>query len=233
MVYRVDHGFKWFIFLTNWSYTFLNIHFILGTFLPAYYHYMYNKRKIVSCDANANEQPKGDEMVEINLDNANPLSDKPELALRHPRMLIIACKVSWVVHNIAANIAPLVTLIYWAFVYVPGQYADGSNINAHAINSVLIAIDVLLSSTPFRVFHLVYPVLYSLIYSLFTVIYWAAGGTNEEGQSYIYAIMNYEKNAGLAVLMAVMFVLLAVPLSQFLLYGLFRFRMWLVEKKTK
>lgn len=232
MVYRLDEGFKWFIFLTNWSYTFLNIHFIIGTFLPAYYHYMYNnKRKIVSCDANANEQPKGDNVVEINLDNA--LSDKPELALRHPRMLIMACKASWVVCNIASNIGSLVSLMYWSFVYVPGQFVDGSNINAHAINSVLIVTDVLLSNAPFRVFHLVYPMLYSLIYCLFTVVYWAAGGTNEQGQPYIYAIMNYGKNAGLAVLMAAVFVLLAVPLSQFLLYGLFRFRMWLVEKKTK
>lgn len=191
---------------------------------------VYTKRKVVACDSNANEQP-----LEIELQQAeNPTdstTDKPDTKLRHPRMLIITCKASWVLCTIAANVAPLVTALYWAFDYVPGQYLDASNVNAHAVNSVLMIIDIMVCNIPVRIFHVVYPMMYGLIYTIFTIVYWAVGGRNHKNKKYIYAILDYEKNAGLAVLMAAMFVLVAVPISQFLLYGLYRFRVWLVTKR--
>ncbi|KXJ25437.1 protein rolling stone [Exaiptasia diaphana] len=232
VILRLNDGAKWLIFLTNWSYTFLNVHFIISFILSAYYHYVYTKRRVLACDQNANEEPDKQEMQEIEgqlQNDGNP--DKPDSKLRHPRMLILTCKASWAIYNVAANIAFLVTAMYWAFDYVPGQYVDGSNANAHAVNSVLVIIDVMVCNVPFRIFHLIYPLIYGIVYTSFTVIYWAAGGTNHKGKSYIYAILDYENNAGLAFLMAAMFVFLAVPISQFLVYCLYRIRVWIVKKR--
>ncbi|KAK3728730.1 hypothetical protein QZH41_002657 [Actinostola sp. cb2023] len=232
-VERVDAGFKWFIFLTNWSYTFLNVHFIISALLPAYYHYVYTQRKVLACDSNDNEDPDKQEIGQLNLESARPDDDKPDSNLRHPRMLILSFKASWVIFNIAANLAPLVTVMYWAFDYVPGQFVDASSANAHALNTLLMIIDIMICNVPFRLLHFIYPMFYALVYTSFTVIYWAVGGTNHRGEKYIYAIMDYEKNAGLAFIMAAMFVFLAIPVSQFLLYGLYRFRVWLVTRRHR
>lgn len=192
---------------------------------------MYTKRKVIACDPNANEQPQEIELQHPDNQQIDNNIDKPDTKLRHPRILILTCKASWVIFTIAANIAPLVTALYWCFDYVPGQYLDASNVNAHAVNSVLMFIDVMISNVPFRIFHAIYPMLYGLIYTLFTIVYWAAGGLNHKNQKQIYAILDYENNAGLAVLMAAMFLLLAVPISQFLLYGLYRLRVLMVTKR--
>lgn len=166
-------------------------------------------------------------------ENKNDNADKPDSKLRHPRMLILSCKAFWAIFNIAANLAPLVTVMYWGFDYVPGHYVDASNANAHAVNTLLMSIDVMICNVPVRIFHLIYPMTYGLVYTLFTIIYWAVGGTNHKGQKYIYAILDYDKNVGLALLMAAMFVLVAVPISQFLLYGMYRIRLWMVTKRQQ
>ncbi|XP_048579302.1 protein rolling stone isoform X2 [Nematostella vectensis] len=232
---RLDQGALWFIFLTNWSYTILNIHFILGACLPAYHYYKCSpgaaSSKIIATDSNANDEPANH--VQLELEDPCAVNTKLTTLPQNSRMFILACKVSWVVFNIAANVAPLVTFMYWGFNYVPGQYVDSSNINAHALNCVLMFADVMLSNLPVRVLHVIYALVCGFAYVTFTVIYWAAGGVNHEGNSYIYSALDYTGSPGMAATMAVLFVLLAQPLSHLLLYGLYCFRDWLVKRSTR
>ena len=69
-----------------------------------------------------------------------------------------------------------------------------------------------------------------VVYCLFTVIYWAAGGTNhiDKGR-YIYKVIDYSNNPGLAVGLFIGCLLVGAPLVQLILYGLYRLRVYIAR----
>lgn len=89
---------------------------------------------------------------------------------------------------------------------------------------MLVIVDVMVSRAPVRVQHLVYTFLFMLVFTIFTVVYWAAGGTNHKGQHYIYSTLDYTHKPWLAVAMIAGVLLIAVPLIQIIVYGFFRLR---------
>ena len=93
-------------------------------------------------------------------------------------------KVSWAVETISINIALFVTLLYWSAVhgYVL-QYklledeADWMfNIFNHSFNTLLSILDLIISARPVSLYHAYLPVMYGLLYSLFSLLYWLLGG---------------------------------------------------------
>ena len=93
-------------------------------------------------------------------------------------------KVSWAVETISINIALFVTLLYWSAVhgYVL-QYklledeADWMfNIFNHSFNTLLSILDLVISARPVSLYHAYLPVMYGLLYSLFSLLYWLLGG---------------------------------------------------------
>ena len=200
---RPRDGVKWLIFLTNWSYTVLTIHFIVGTFVPAfYYHYVIKKRTL----------------------SAENLT----LPVGSPRMLVPACKVSWVLFTVAISVAFMVSALFWSVVYDPSKGApDYITINAHGVNSILALADTLVSGMPVRILHATFPFLYGVTYAIFSVVYWKLGGTDPEGDPYIYSALDYGGHPARTAILIVLFLFAAVPTSQMLLYGLYRLRTWL------
>lgn len=226
---RLDQGAKWFIFLTNWSYTFLNIHFIMGTILPIYYHIKI--KKTVSCLNNGDDHESGYDCKASTDHHSGQYLQVIDVSKRFPYFQV-ACKASWVIYNIAAGVGPVITVAYWSAVYTPGKRVDGADVDAHAINSVMIIVDTLMCSIPVRLLHVVYPMLLMITYALFSVIYWKSGGTNPFGQPYIYAVLDYQNHPTVAAITIVSIFFIALPLSQSFLYCLFRFRCWLKNRKA-
>lgn len=66
------------------------------------------------------------------------------------------------------------------------------NIEVHIINSVYVLIDLFVVASPLRILHFTVPFCFLITYLLFTVIYWAAGGTTPEGGTAIYPIMDWD-----------------------------------------
>ncbi|KAJ2948094.1 hypothetical protein O0L34_g9891 [Tuta absoluta] len=129
-------------------------------------------------------------------------------------------KAFWASYNIAMVIAFLVSIYYFA-VLVPMYTEDLQlavnkvlDLFIHAINSVLMFFLLLSSRLPARLLHFVYPLGFGIIYLLFSVIYYFAGGTDPFGNKYIYPTLDWGKAAKSGVML--------VPTALFLviLHGL-------------
>lgn len=64
-------------------------------------------------------------------------------------------------------------------------------------------LEIIVAEYTFRVFHFIYPIFVGIIYLIFTLIYYFAGGVDSQGNNSIYSILNWgEKplSTGLVVL---------------------------------
>ncbi|CAG9855101.1 unnamed protein product [Phyllotreta striolata] len=102
--------------------------------------------------------------------------------------------VYWVAYNVASSTGLVISVIYWTVIFDANKIAlDALNFFVHGNNSILILIDVCIIAHPFIMWHVIYPVMLGTIYSIFTIIYYAAGGTGKEGRPFIYKIVNWDK----------------------------------------
>ncbi|XP_027058583.1 uncharacterized protein LOC113685292 isoform X3 [Pocillopora damicornis] len=155
VIERQYQGLKWLIFLTNWSYTFINLHFVTQAFLVYYYQTVQpNSYGSDSNGSNSNgSNSNGSNINGMNIKGSNKEyeeesesddnSDDEQFIFSVEPQLPLACKVSWIICDIASNIAFPVTVMFWSLVYKPGDF-DFVTLNSHALNSVLIVIDIML-----------------------------------------------------------------------------------------
>lgn len=61
----------------------------------------------------------------------------------------------------------------------------------HAGNSVAMFLEILVAEYTFRVFHFIHPIFVGLIYLLFSLIYYYAGGVDQNGKGNIYSILDW------------------------------------------
>ena len=137
----------------------------------------------------------------------------------------------WVIFNMAANSSILITLLYWTLVF--GGETSGLDVTTHLLNCVFMVADLMLSSTPVRILHVVYALIFGVSYLLLTVIFWAADGTNALGEPYIYSFVDYNESPGFSSGLVVGFVFVGQPLSQALLFGFYKLRGYLATKSDK
>jgi len=140
-----------------------------------------------------------------------------EDALRLPQ------KIFWLLYIISANVGLIITAGYRT-VLLEDEPIDANNITKHALNSVFMVIDTFLSSIPVRLFHSLYPLLYIIMYLVFTVVYWQLGGTNIQGQTYIYRLLDYNNFEASTGCLIGFFLLLVQPVLQLILFGLVKLR---------
>ena len=92
----------------------------------------------------------------------------------------------------------------------------------------------MVSNRPWNIWHLWYPMLYSILYLIFNVIYIVPfEGLNPKGSPWIYKILDWKENPGRSVLMSLGLIFVAVPLASVALYFLTKFRDFLWTKKNK
>ena len=76
----------------------------------------------------------------------------------------------------------------------------------HGLNSITTVLDLFLGARPFRLLHIYQPIIALCFYLIFSVIYWAAGGTGREGCHWIYPILDWNKPETTVPLIFVMLV---------------------------
>ncbi|XP_078574524.1 protein rolling stone-like [Branchiostoma floridae x Branchiostoma japonicum] len=126
-------------------------------------------------------------------------------------------KGHWVFYNVVFGIGLYITIAYWALL---ADDTGPRSILFHAINCVVIVIDVSVSALPLRLLHFVYPSAFALAYVIFTVIYWVAGGTDVNNNPWIYTVLDYGGNPAMAGGIAAGSILVAIPLCHVTLFGL-------------
>ncbi|XP_070573629.1 protein rolling stone-like [Ptychodera flava] len=125
--------------------------------------------------------------------------------------------LSWLLYNLAAIVAPIVTLIYWAALY-QGYGINVYDFHLHAVNLIAMALEVMIAAMPVRYVHVIYPIIYGTCYMVFTLIYWGITG------NIVYSILDYSENPGLAT--ATIFGCLALILIfQLLLWTAYKMKL--------
>ena len=217
---------KWFRYLTNWSFFFLTLYFICATIVTAIHLKKQHRRNTVNKVMNGNERGRNLQMHVITEDTETKSSadvecqviatvDSQEVSQDIP--LFWYHKALWVLYNIASTAAVLVTIAFWTFF----GGASAMSLFTHGINSVLAVLETMLSSVPVRLFHVAYPMLYSIVYVIFTVIYWAAGEPS------IYPMTDYTGKPVLSTVTAVCLFFVVTPLCQASIFAIYCLRLWL------
>lgn len=226
-----NDGDYWFLYLGNWVLTFVTAHFMLAMFITTHY----------CCGAGVEDDPAGygprrfkSETYIVGLSSEDEGDEDGEgtsyaKAEDDDNELTFFYKALWVFFTIASVNSLVVTITYWSAVH-SGVEIDGLVVNEYIVATVFMLIEVVISNIPVRVLHFVYSHVFGSIYVLFTVIYWAAGGKDKDGNHYIYKSLDYQKHPGAAIF-TVFFVLIILQFMLHLFYFvLFRFRAWLVSK---
>ncbi|CAH2231659.1 protein rolling stone-like [Pararge aegeria] len=122
-------------------------------------------------------------------------------------------KVYWVSYNIAIPLAFFITIFYWVFLANATQdFAVNFvlDIFIHAVNSVLVLILLLTARHPTNALHFYFLIVLSVIYIIFTVIYYVGGGTDPFGNVFIYPVLDWSNPGPSVVMMIISIVMVTI-----------------------
>lgn len=170
-------------------------------------------------------------IVRDDVDEVVPATDDAEASRVFPMAWFH--EVLWVIYNIAAVAALMVTLTFWLLLFRLRNDVRALTVVVHGVNSVLMVGDTMLSSIPVRLFHVIYPMFYSISYIVFTVIYWAVGGTSYFGRPYIYPQTDYTGQPVLSAVSQICLFFVGLPLCQSAMFGFYVLRVWIKTKCGK
>jgi hypothetical protein len=84
-------------------------------------------------------------------------------------------KIYWAMWNQSIVVACIVSSLYWGLLY-KGQPIDPNNVFIHVTNSILLCIDLFISKIPPSFKISIFPVVFEVLYAIFTIVYQFAGG---------------------------------------------------------
>ena len=134
----------------------------------------------------------------------------------------------WVLFSTASVFALVVTLGFWALLApsLPLSFLTSTqNLQIHLVNSVLVLMEMCLTAIPIRLLHVLYPVTYGMIYTVFALIYWGVDHNNV-----VYPFLNFGARPGIAAASIVVIGFVLVPLLQLLFYGVYRLKLKIFHK---
>lgn len=207
---------KFFIYLTNWAFVTFNIHLLYAA-LSTTADYC---KAYLCCRRHYNEL-----IFERDPDEFDIIEPKGCLN-RKSNQLQWYHMIQWVLFTLGVQASATVMILYWGLLYRGGTI-NKYNAHYHLINGIVGVIDLWVSGPPIRFLHFYMPQLLSGAYISFTGIYYAAGGTGENGTSYIYPPIDYAESPSLAAGLCVG-VFLCIPFLHFLFFAMYMARYWLV-----
>lgn len=178
---------KTFITMSVWTYMMFNITLFFVTFITC--KYFLNKLK-TSTVADSDMEPRS---TQISYDNDN-----------------ISCveKITWLLYTISLTMTFIVTGGYYTAAGTKFDDFDVFALHIHGVNLLIILTDFLFSQIPIHFLHFYFPTLFVTVYLIFTGIYYAAGGTDARGRSYIYPVLDYQNDLSKAIPLAIVLVIL-------------------------
>lgn len=139
-------------------------------------------------------------------------------------------KIQWVLFVVGTEFAVAITILYWTLFYDPHSkhnFFSLDSLHVHLLNGIAAVVNFWLAGVPVRLYHALYSVLFAVSYVVFTGVYYAAGGTDPMGNSFIYPFLNYESNSSLAVGLGVVCALLLMTAIHLVFFLLFVVRSWI------
>ena len=124
------------------------------------------------------------------------------------RRMTFGHKLAWVFANVNVGLALFITFFYWSFLDGDRDKSNWTPVNRywniyhHSLNGALALIDTCVVARPWRMHHYYQPFLVGVWYALFSLVYYYAGGTDANGNAYIYKPLDWSdpgKTAGIVV----------------------------------
>mmetsp|Transcript_44674 Transcript_44674/g.96040 ORF Transcript_44674/g.96040 Transcript_44674/m.96040 type:complete len:257 (-) Transcript_44674:57-827(-) len=107
----------------------------------------------------------------------------------------------------------LVTIIYWAFLYDYSESPSSVNVMMHGGGMIIMLVDVAMNHQPMKIIDVWAPIAFAVVYLTFSLIYYAAGGTNWQGEPYIYVILDWRDPASALQLCGIVITIIPILYS--------------------
>ena len=190
-ILAIDTPSFWIAYLTNWSVVLVLVYFV-GSFLMV--------AGVIPISSSQNHEQQQQ--------NAN-----------------IWMKTTWFFYTVSINLSLLSTILFWILVYDPTVPLRYDHVMNHGGTLILIIIDgMVINRIPIRLRQLVWVEAVSLCYLLWNIIqqYSSIENPNRDDDDTValYDSLDFKKNAGAAVILCVLLILLAIP-ALFILLMLF------------
>ena len=208
-----ESGPRWLIYLTNWA--------IVGFVLYLIVAALSVTTKFLTVHVcKKNQSNNSDHITDYEFDSGCCRS--------HSNQLSWYQMFHWATFALFAEMAPAIVILFWTAVYTNGP-VDGINANTHAVNGIVLILDVLFFGIPVALVQMIYPMLFGIAYGTFTGIFWTANGTNPVNEErYIYPVLDYGLQPTTATIVVVLVALLFIPLVHIVLFAIYLARFWLV-----
>ncbi|KAJ2948100.1 hypothetical protein O0L34_g9896 [Tuta absoluta] len=159
--------YKWFIYFTNWGFIFIAIQ--AGLAVAVVHRYRADK-------------------------SFNIPGEDDDSPLPHRTRTPLLCRVYWLCHVIATDLAFVITLVYWTLVHDPKIHeVNALNLLVHGGNSIMMLMELAVTSHPLRAAHALYGASAGMAYGVFSAFYWAVGGTDRLGNPAMYPPLDWNK----------------------------------------
>lgn len=147
-----------------------------------------------------------------------------------PKLLLY--NLYWGMNIVAIDFAYCISIMYWCFIHFQeNKSLNIDTIIVHVLNSILMTIELFVTAHPMRILHVYVPICYGVVYCIFTVIYYVAGGTNIDDEPNIYNILDWRKPSE-TILVCLGFAALIVVIHC-ITYALYRLRIAIYKACTK
>ncbi|XP_078681808.1 protein rolling stone-like [Branchiostoma floridae x Branchiostoma belcheri] len=222
---------KWHIYYTNWGFTLLTCHAVWAAIVCVI---GYRNERSTNDSESDQSSSSDDDDVRAPPELSHGYVEVPEVKSydvnKKKDPLKWYHKVEWVLFNIAIPLAFYLTTAYCGFLS-SGTFKVIS-VFEHIMNTVLATLDLFICGIPVRLLHIVHVFMFGWIYAGFTIVYWAAGGTNAEGQPYVYWFVDYSSHPGRAACFIAGSALVGTSAIYLFVYGLYRLRVAMVTCVT-
>lgn len=132
-------------------------------------------------------------------------------------------QIQWILVSVVTDSSIALSVGYFTLVHSRGIPYFAQTALLHLWVPTVVVMDFMICSVPAKLLHCYASLIVATIYAVFTYIYYVCGGVSVYGNHYLYKILDYKENPGLAVL-ALLCCLLCMAMGRVVMYLLFLLR---------
>lgn len=213
------------LFLTQWSFIALNAYLLvalLTTVINFIRIYVYPKKKRVESSPDSNDDDDDDYHSTVKCCRYKSQMDQ----------ITLCDKLTWFLFLVGTQSALLTVLLFWILIgdEEEVEVSVSVNVHVHILNGVVALLEVWVTGIPIHLLHFIYMVLFASTYGVFTGIHYGINGTGIDGERYIYPILDYESQPGVAAGTVIVCILVVCPLIHVLFYLQYLLRDWITSR---
>lgn len=223
--------------LTNWTYFMESLYFTMHASATIFHYCKNQNSQTKSCtskpfykhlkifdeiDLPKNEDSEENEIV-TKADDTNLVTNDNKFPIYFTAV--------WILYNIASLGSFLVTIVYYAVLW-PNREDKGpaqlDDIQVHGINSVLILIEHCISAVPIRILHVIYPMIYGLVYVIFSIFLWIS----DDNHISYPEVLDWN-DPGQSIIILVLIAVVVFPLLQLIFFGIYKLKIYLLQRSVR